>query len=259
MSELDTLIARLEDEREELKDCSRLPGNESALDPFTAQRIANTMFQAAEALRKAALSRHESPPPASELTARLDALRAYLISAAHGTDAFAQDIRTIDDAKERLDALTRDNRAMRANPLHKVGADGVEWVWTRADAISALTRAEYAWRHLADDLVRELLALNEDDFYHHPASVRDKIEEAAVRISALTRAAAPFVRWGMPDVQAVLTKCAHDLASGDTEFYFTASEADESGGQREIARITAADFRALAAAADTNITSAPEK
>lgn len=44
------LVATLEDERDELKDCSRIHGEKSALDPTTAQRIANTMFAAGEAI-----------------------------------------------------------------------------------------------------------------------------------------------------------------------------------------------------------------
>lgn len=48
--EYSLLLAKLEDERDELKDCSRIWGEESALDPITAQRIANTMFDAGEAI-----------------------------------------------------------------------------------------------------------------------------------------------------------------------------------------------------------------
>lgn len=50
MSDYQALRNRLEDERDELKDCSRIRGEPSALDPFTAQRIANTMYEAVEAI-----------------------------------------------------------------------------------------------------------------------------------------------------------------------------------------------------------------
>ena len=47
---ISSLVERLEDERDEVKDRSRIAGEFSALDPMTAQRIANTMFEAGETI-----------------------------------------------------------------------------------------------------------------------------------------------------------------------------------------------------------------
>lgn len=51
------------------------------------------------------------------------------------------------EAADALASLTIDNEAMKANPLHKVGSDGVEWVWTRSgelrdtrEQVASLTR-----------------------------------------------------------------------------------------------------------------------
>lgn len=63
--QVEHLIARLEDERDELKYCSRAHGEQSALDPSTAQRIANTMYEAMDAL--------------SSLTRELEAQRDVLL------------------------------------------------------------------------------------------------------------------------------------------------------------------------------------
>lgn len=66
--ELERLCARLEDEREEAKDLSRIG---TPWDPVTAQRIANTMYDAMEAIAALTRARDEAHAQALEEAAEI--------------------------------------------------------------------------------------------------------------------------------------------------------------------------------------------
>lgn len=112
--QFEKLIARLEDEREELKDCSRLQGQESALDVMTAQRIANTMFDAMEALASLTRELEEAKEQCDDADDKLARVRQW-------AEAYPQDIFlpvSDDDLKRANVLLAADGISMSAMHGH---------------------------------------------------------------------------------------------------------------------------------------------
>ena len=78
---ISSLVERLEDERDELKDRSRIAGEFSALDPMTAQRIANTMFEAGETISALTKQLEERDRVATEAVEFIGVMRDEMVIA----------------------------------------------------------------------------------------------------------------------------------------------------------------------------------